>query len=341
MRPGDVNNNGIVNKIDLLYLGYAYGAEGAAREIVDGTWEAKNLPANWGFSFPNGLNFAYADCNGDGIINEEDAKIIETNAGLRNSDVTFQADPFAVGVPNQDPSCSFLNPPTTVPIGQVFFLEIGLGNDDIPVENLGGLTFTCNVEPDIIGINTAQITFNQDSWLEADTNRAISLQKIDELRAELEIGFTKTDQIPVSGGGAIATVAFLIVDDVIDLLISDTITFILDSITVLDNELQPIPIVADTLRLKIDRDFMVSATDIDISTTIDIFPNPSREIISFSAGDEEIQKIELLNSLGQVLLSKTINGNSGQVLIANFPNQLYWLKLHTKKGILIRPIQKL
>lgn len=341
MRPGDVNNNGIVNKIDLLYLGYAYGAEGPAREVVDETWETKNLPTNWNFSFPNGLNFAYADCNGDGVINEEDAKVIDTNAGLSHGDVLFQADPFMEGIPNQDPSCSFLNPPATIPVGQTFFLEIGLGNGNIPIENLGGLTFTLNIEPDIVGISTAQITFNQDSWLEVDTNRAISLQKIDELRAELEIGLTKTDQIPVSGGGAVATVSFLIIDDVIDLLVSDTVTFILDSITVLDNELQPILIVADTLYLKIDRDLMVSATDVDISTTVDVFPNPTKETIFFSVVDQQIQKAVLVNSLGQVLLSKTINGNSGKLSIANFPDQLYWLKLHTKKGVLIRPIQKI
>lgn len=43
-----MNNNGIVNKIDLLYLGFAFGETGTARTALGGTWEANDLPTEWG-----------------------------------------------------------------------------------------------------------------------------------------------------------------------------------------------------------------------------------------------------------------------------------------------------
>ena len=37
--PGDVNNNGVVNNVDLLYLGFAHGHVGPARPGPSSQWE--------------------------------------------------------------------------------------------------------------------------------------------------------------------------------------------------------------------------------------------------------------------------------------------------------------
>ena len=337
--PGDVNNNGIVNKVDLLYLGYAFGATGEARTVTNGDWEAKSVPKNWAFSFPNGLNFLYADCNGDGLVNKLDAQIIEQNVDLVHHDIPLIPDEYIQGVLNENPKCSFLNPPSSAPVNEDFFLEIGLGDDNIPVENLSGLTFTLNIESDFIGLTNTQITFNKDGWLEPDSSRSIILQKIDTLRAEYKIGLSKTDQVPVSGGGSIAKVSFFIEDDIIDLLQIDTITFILDSIRVLDNNLEPIPVVADTLVLKIDR--TVNTREIATLPSIQLFPNPNEGFLTIQSPIESMEKIELFNSLGQMLLSRVVLGHSENIDFQDFTSQNYWLKIYTKDKVVVHQVQRL
>lgn len=71
-----MNNNGIVSKVDLLYLGYAFGKNGFARTTSSGEWAANDLPQTREGNFPNGVKSLYADCNGDGKVDELDATII-------------------------------------------------------------------------------------------------------------------------------------------------------------------------------------------------------------------------------------------------------------------------
>lgn len=331
--PGDVNNNGIVSKIDLLYLGYAFGASGETRNEVDGNWNAKNPPTDWGFSFPNGLNFLYADCNGDGVINAADAQIISQNVGLSHDDVIFIPDEIIAGVPNLNPTCQFLNPPTAVPINQRFSLDIGLGNAQIPVENLFGLNFTVNIEPDIVGLLNIEFSFREDSWLDKGENQTLELIETNPLKGEYEVGFTKIDQIPVGGNGSIAQVSFLIEDDIIDLLMIDTITVIIDSITALDNELNPIPIVADTLKLAIDKTLSVSTFDLITEANVEIFPNPTTDIVNIQTKNKVIKKIRLSNHLGQTIFSKNRESFSEIIDLAPLTSQFFWLEVWTEHGV--------
>jgi PKD repeat protein len=75
--PGDANNDGIVNEVDVLPLGVYWRTTGPGRPGDDLTgWFIQ--PANsW-----EELGATYADCNGDGTVNEADLSVIEANWGL-------------------------------------------------------------------------------------------------------------------------------------------------------------------------------------------------------------------------------------------------------------------
>ena len=105
--PGDVNNNGIVNEVDLLYLGFAFNATGSPRVDATTDWAGQTITEEWEGNFPNGLNFVYADCNGDGLVNEEDAEVIKANILLVHDDVIFVPDEFLPATPEVDPTFSF------------------------------------------------------------------------------------------------------------------------------------------------------------------------------------------------------------------------------------------
>jgi len=77
--PGDLNNDGTANHIDLLALGLAYGQEGPPRELAFPEWLPQEGPF-WPQQLPfSGVNYGFIDANGDGFIDSLDVELIPYN----------------------------------------------------------------------------------------------------------------------------------------------------------------------------------------------------------------------------------------------------------------------
>lgn len=338
---GDVNNNGIVNKIDLLYLGYAFGEIGTPRIDTSTVWVAQNLPIAWDGNFPNGVNYLYADCNGDGIVDELDAAVIRKNAGLSHDDVAIIPEEILIGEAGINPACRFNKPPKAIPVDQVFNLEIALGDLDIAVENLSGLTFTIDVTPDIIGLSDTKFTFKEDAWIDPNPEQTIQLQQRDTERARLKVALAKTDRIPVSGFGPLATVSFIVIGDLVDFLMVDSVTFMIDSITVLDDALNPIPIVPDTIKLAVDKNLTVNTIDLETTTKIAVYPNPNKGVLLIASNGIVLEKIELINGLGQQVFTEKLSNTTFQSIDFQYLEKgIYYMKIYSKKGVTTKTLHK-
>jgi len=86
--PGDANNDGIVNVWDVLPIGLYYGETGEARSDSGTLWQGYPLP-QW-----NNTMAAFADCNGDGKVDEKDVLIIslhwhKTHSGAKPFNLDF------------------------------------------------------------------------------------------------------------------------------------------------------------------------------------------------------------------------------------------------------------
>ena len=66
-----------------------------------------------------------------------------------------------------------------------------------------------------------------------------------------------------------------------------------------------------------------------------LYPNPTSGQITIEL--EEMQKVMVYNALGQVLLSKEANGDALQLDMSGLGNGLYWVKVMTQKGTVVRP----
>ena len=89
VHPGDVDNNGTVNAMDVLPIGVYFLQEGYPRDTVTFSWSPRIAP-RWDL-----LPTTYADANGDGIVDEKDVIGIGVNWGNTHNDnkATFEIDP--------------------------------------------------------------------------------------------------------------------------------------------------------------------------------------------------------------------------------------------------------
>ncbi len=66
VHPGDTDNNGTVNAMDILPIGVYFLLQGGSRQEISFTWGAKEIIV-W-----SNAAATYADANGDGIVDEKD-----------------------------------------------------------------------------------------------------------------------------------------------------------------------------------------------------------------------------------------------------------------------------
>ncbi|WP_367391970.1 T9SS type A sorting domain-containing protein [Lewinella sp. LCG006] len=77
--PGDLNNDGTANYLDLLPLGVAYGQTGPIRFEATLNWQPQEAEL-WGLNLPvSGVNLVSVDADGNGIIDSLDLDAIALN----------------------------------------------------------------------------------------------------------------------------------------------------------------------------------------------------------------------------------------------------------------------
>jgi len=345
--PGDVNNNGLVSELDLLYLGIAFGETGPARASTDSSWTAQNIEGSWSGSFPNGINFAYADCNGDGKVDEADADIIEKNFLETHDDVPFIPDEVIQAEAGEDPSILFLSEDLIVPEGGSIDLDLALGSLDIPVDSILGLAFTIKVNPLLFQGNRTQFKFDENSWLNPDDELSISknLKRNPKENGRFTVAFTRKDKMPVAGFGSLGTISFVLETDIINLLIAgeDSLKVSIDSVFMTDDGLEQLPVLGNSINLQLEEltDNVTSVED-QKEQKIKLYPNPVADWILIQSDQEPIIFIEFINVLGQTLLEQEGKAAQFQSLdLRRYPKGNYWLRIYTESGILQKHIQKL
>ena len=73
------------------------------------------------------------------------------------------------------------------------------------------------------------------------------------------------------------------------------------------------------------------------ATAVQIFPNPASQFIEIKA-PAEISSLSLINNAGELVFTSSVNDFSFRFNVANFESGLYFIKLKTRKGEIIRKI---
>lgn len=258
--PGDVNNNGIVNGTDLVVLGTLIGETGPRRTNASIEWIGQEFEGKWNDTLPNGLNLAFADCNGDGIINVEDAQVIEANFNRMHGDVIFVPDEIPPGVAGASPAFSVLSKDLSFNPLDKKVIEIGLGDLDIPVDSISGISFMIKLDPQ--HFNIAETDFQFAGWLDNETS--YSIKKLDSgtnksATGDFIVSYTSTNGEPISGSGLMGSIILSPSITELDVI---ALSVILDSILMMDFDFNVIPVLGLEINLGLADSLLVSNTSI-------------------------------------------------------------------------------
>jgi len=332
--PGDINNNGIVNNIDVLYWAVAKGATGDSRMSPTGDWVGQDLPAAWDLNFPEGLNYAYADCDGDGDVDDDDKTIIENNFGQVHGEVI--PDQYANGVEGADPPLLLAPNTTVVPAGGTLEAELSLGTETDSISNFYGIAFTVTYDPNVVGNRGNDFTLDilDDTWMNGmGDDKVIKFLNNDRDNGIAQIAIVRKNQVPVSGLGKVGTFS-IVMEDIVVGLSSINAT----DIKMVDLSLVDTPIVPTEVTFSVDS---TTATVRSITRRgIKVFPNPvsGQQInIELENPEEHIRLVQLFDTNGRLISSRALDtiGAKQQISLDHLPSGIYTFKVITDKRIYI------
>lgn len=295
--PGDANNNGVVNNIDLLHLGLGYNFFGIPRAATNTEW-APQPATPWSLpSAIDSLNQVYADCNGDGVINYlYDAFPIYVHYGKTHGiphDETFTPGVSGVDVPiylERDP----VQPP--VGPGDMVELSLGLGTSAFPAEDFYGIAFSILIDTLAVDVDQIQLDFSDVSWANPDFDRIHGTYRASSSR--LDVAWVRTDRNNRDGFGTFGKVRFIIIDDVISLQ-QPQFELRIDSIRMIDRFGNIKAVAGDTLQIPVNEEVLEapapgSGEDIKLQMNLE----HSRLLLDCS---ERMDQVRLFNMSGRMV----------------------------------------
>ena len=334
--PGDANNDGRINNIDILYVGYAYGSYGPTRIDTTVDYAEVAVPLLWDVQFPDSTNYAFADADGNGLIDFADFLAVHLNYGSKRANP--QMPTFLVGMSDFDPQLR-LGTPLNNPLikeGDAIDIPVFLeGADGDTLASVNGIAFSLDFDRRFF--KEVRIDFLQ-SWLGQDsaffTYQASAFNK-------LEVAVTRFGKNPVKGKGKIGVVKAIIEDDVIGFLARDSaqVHLKVEYIKLVDGNFLDIATSSSETTFTIyDSDAIVSTSETPLDGLIQVFPNPASGELQIRS-PAAIQRMEIFDAQGRPLARWQLQAAySLGISLSNQPPGLIFIKIHTEKGLVIRKV---
>lgn len=330
--PGDVNNNGRVDMLDLLHLGANIGEVGTPRSDVGIDWFSKSGP-NWNKEF-NGVDLKFSDADGDGYITDQDLMAIDKNYTHAHNLV-----PEILPIPKDLPL--FIEPVQAVlDSGDMAEINIVLGKENIPALDINGFLFTLEFNPSLVDDNSVFVNFDNYSWL---TQGASSIQLAKEPRSgSIDAGVSRTQGQTISGHGVVVKVGFVVRENVQGFKSDEELPLYLKLHNIYlpgpAGQLYQLPEAERILKIKTkaSKNRPLSPKDLIV------FPNPAQGELNLHLNGyyNQLLAIRLLNLSGQVVkqIDKTALKQE-RLDLRELDAGIYVLQVNTTKGVINKKVE--
>lgn len=334
---GDFNGDGYVSVRDILALGRYLGLSGPDR--VDTAWPMRSGhdSDDWLYTQSNGYNIKHVDANGDGLISIDDAEAIDDNYGVHHRFVPTDV------LGSKDLEFDLQGQVEDYEPGDLAVIDIVLGTDQNPVEDLFGLVFGLNINPSVMDSASLEVSFDKSSWL---TQGDGSLQMYKQpLYGQVEAALSKVSSIVVdelegfkpngsSGNGIIGQLVFIVVDELEGFKSSSTYhtsRIYTNGIEIEDVEGWRYKLPDTFIDLKINK---TTSQPEPTEDKLILYPNPAQnDVLLHFNGRNSILDYTVFDAMGQMVISrKNINAQSERINISAFSEGIYVVQVTTTKG---------
>jgi hypothetical protein len=318
--PGDANSDGIADNLDVLELGLHYTQTGTPRATTSNLWQSY-YAANWSGTITNGKNVNHSNCNGDGIINDDDTLAIFNNYGSTHAFKPEQATTNSVLAIAPDQS--------SVAKGTWGTSSIYLGDATTSINNINGIAYTVSYDNTLLEMDSVWIEY-LTSFINV-SNQNLKFRKRDFGNGKLYTATTHTISGNVSGNGKIATLHYkikssLTTDNVLNLSIAQANQS--DSSGVIT------PLTAGSATL-MAIGASVGLNELTNGNYVSLHPNPTNGALIINS-TTELQKVEVMAITGQLLMSEVPASTSHVLHLDHLANGVYFVNLYQNNRIVKR-----
>jgi N-acetylneuraminic acid mutarotase len=321
--PGDTNKDSLVNNYDILPVGLYYSQNGIPRSNVSNAWQP-NIVADWGINQSNNADIKHVDCDGNGIIDNNDTLAINQNFSSIHNISGF--------VYNQerttDPDMYFVPSVNTYYSGDWVNVEVWLGKSINPVNNLYGIAFDINYDGSLIQSGTESINIT-NSWLGTVGVNTIKVERIDNLATAAYAGVTRINHTNASGYGKIADFKFQINTSLVSPSVLNLSFLKYKAIDAMGTEIV-FNSLDDSL---IINQFSTNVLPVNALAAFTIAPNPFNLQTSVTFNEEQSHTvIQIVDMLGKEVKTIDFSGKELVLYKEDMNKGMYYLKLKDKNN---------
>lgn len=329
--PGDTDINGIVNHFDLFNVGLGFGETGPMRANTNSDWEAVK-GVDWAESTPiNKVNFAFADTDGNGQINQSDVQVVLQNYGQSHPGKNLPPDLIE---PRSQNAALRITLDTLV-AGNTTNLPINLGNAENPISNIYSIGFSIAYDAPFFEENSLQLDLS-DSWLANTSEDLIALIKAVPEAKRIDVAISRIDGQDISGYGEIARIGLNALDQIPFSGTESTLALEITGVRAQDVGENPFSIANSTTMLEVMASSRVQTIP---ASWFSLFPVPAQEVLNLSSNQNlAIQVLQILDSQGRVLnrISYSNQGIQQTIDVSAYATGSYLLQIFTEKGFVVK-----
>jgi hypothetical protein len=325
---GDANNDGVVNMLDLLTVGYFLGDITEGR-IIEGTeWVGVNPEVN------DVHENEYADTDGNGIV-----AVFDTTSISQNYYNTHEIVPDVL--PLSDYSVDLVPETTVLDSGDLAVIHVELGDLDLPLYDVYGISFSLDFSEETIDSSSVGVEISANSWF-LNFTRALDLTKV-PWDGRVDVGFSRTNGVTADGYGLVSTLSFIVIDNVEGFRLRDDklpITLRLNNIVVShgDGSMSQLADVEKTIYVKVANGN--EEPEIDTEENLILYPNPTDGLFNVHLnGQNEIKNIAIHTITGaQVLQIRDVQAEKKTIDLRGLQEGFYVVQVETDSGIVSKKL---
>ncbi len=326
--PGDANHDGIADQFDLLTIGIGYGSTGPLRPNASLNWAAQYAP-DWNDSLLTGVNYKHIDCNGDGLIDDNDTLALQLNFGLSHNKGSLSG----VGAPLY---AEILQ--DTLFAGDTAEIHIFYGADTLPAEDVYGLGFFLEVDTALVEMSSARV-FYPSSFMGQKGSNLLTFDRVLEEDGQIAMALVGKDHLDRSGYGLVGKVTIIMIDDLAGKqAVYENLGVGIREPLALDQtaRIQPVQVVArDSAVLTLDE---TTALESGLTHLLEVYPNPAQDQVRVQLQEITALGIQLRNTIGQTVLERRSSFQQTNLNLSHLATGIYLLTVETEQGEITRKL---